>query len=68
MAETLTDPDRLVIGLQSGQMRQRRQSFYWTRTISPTDRQSLLIVDVIVAAEGADDGLARLSVLAQAPS
>ncbi len=65
IAETLTDPEALVVGIETGLAVQRQQPLSWTRTITATDRQALLIVDVVVTAEGHEAGLSRLSVLAE---
>jgi general secretion pathway protein I len=63
MTDTMTGNEALVIGITTGSEAQRRQKLSWTRTIAPTERADLLLLEISVADPVTGQVLARLQAL-----
>jgi general secretion pathway protein I len=63
MTDTMTGNKPLVIGITTGSEAQRRRMLSWTRTIAPTERSDLLLLEVSVADPVTGQVLARLQAL-----
>lgn len=60
MADLMTTPEPLLIGVSTGEEVQRHRNFVWTRTIGPTDREGLLLIEISVTDPLTGQVIARL--------
>jgi general secretion pathway protein I len=60
MADVMTMPLPLSTGVVSGAVEQRGRTFEWIRTVTPTEEQGLLLVDVTVMASDGGQMLAHI--------
>ena len=63
MTDAMTSSTPLVIGITTGTDTQRRREFAWTRTVGPTERPSLLFVEISVTDPATGQVLSRLQAL-----
>lgn len=61
--ETVTSNIESSQPMETGEQRQRRRTFHWTRTVAPTPRPGLYSVEIDVAETGRTGTLARLTLL-----
>lgn len=63
MTDAMTGDEPLVIGITTGSEVQRRRRLSWTKTVGPTERQDLLLLEVSVTDPATGQILARLRAL-----
>lgn len=62
-AETITDPQSLIIGSSTGEEVQRNRAFVWERHITPAPRADLVEITIRVRHKAEETYLSELSLL-----
>lgn len=68
MVEAASSPVPLLSGTATGEQVQRRRRFEWTRSITPTGRGALMLVEVSVTDPATGQVLARFHTLLEGAS